>query len=277
MKLLRAIDETEAKLISARTSDPRLEAELIVSKAVNLPRLELALNRAFEVTEKQIALINFLTAKRVRHEPLQYIFKEAYFRNLCLKVGPGVLIPRPETEILVEYAMKLAPKNALVCDIGAGSGAIALSIGQERPDCKVTGIDISDKALKIARENRRISHIGNARFRKGNLLSGVKRKFHIITANLPYIKRKDFIALPREIRKYEPSSALLAGEDGLKFIKKLIATAHMNLFSGGSLILEISPEQLDGIQYFFDNSKKYTSVVFKKDLCGKIRFCIITQ
>jgi release factor glutamine methyltransferase len=275
VKLFCAIDGTYAKLKSANTSDPRLEAELIVSSAIGIPRLELPLNRNLEVTAMQLARINSLASKRMRHEPLQYIFKEAYFRNLCLKVGPGVLIPRPETEILVEHAMKLAPKNAFVCDIGAGSGAIPLAIAQERPDCDVTGIDISDKALKFARKNRRLNKLINVRFRKGDLLCGVRRKFHIITANLPYINRKDFLALPCEIRKYEPSSALLAGEDGLKFIKKLIATAHKNLFNGGFLILEISPEQETGIQYFFEKSKKYTSIEFKEDLCGKIRFCII--
>lgn len=276
MKLFSAIDGTEAKLKSADTSDPRLEAELIVSTATGLPRLELPLNRTREVSEKQIARINYLTLRRLRHEPLQYIFGEAYFRHLRLNVGPGVLIPRPETELLVEHAMKLTPKNALVCDVGTGSGAIALAIGQERPDCHVTGIDISDKALKFARKNRLMNKIENVRFHKGNLLNGINRKFHIITANLPYINRKDFLSLPCEIRKYEPSSALLAGEDGLKLIKRLISTAHMNLFSGGSLILEISPEQRDGIQYFFEGSKKYTSIEFTKDLCGKIRFCIIT-
>ena len=277
MKLFCAINETEAKLKSADTSDPRLEAELIVSNVIGLPRLELPLNRTLEVTEKQTARINFLTARRMRHEPLQYIFKEAYFRNLHLKVGSGVLIPRPETELLVEHAMKLAPKNALVCDIGTGSGAIPLAIAQERPDCHVTGIDISDKALNFARKNRRMNKIKNVRFRKGNLLDGVTRKFHIITANLPYINRKDFLALPCEIRKYEPSSALLAGEDGLKFIKKLIASAHENLFNGGSLILEISPEQEKGIRYFFNKTKKYTSIEFTKDLCGRIRFCIMLK
>ncbi|MCX6984420.1 MAG: peptide chain release factor N(5)-glutamine methyltransferase [Lentisphaerae bacterium] len=277
MKLFCAINETEAKLKSADTSAPRLEAELIVSNVIGLPRLELPLNRTLEVTKKQTGRINVLTARRMRHEPLQYVFKEAYFRNLRLKVGSGVLIPRPETEILVEYAMKLAPKNAFVCDIGTGSGAIALAIAQERPDCNVTGIDISDDALKFARENRRMNKIKNVRFRKGNLLKGINRKFTIITANLPYINRKDFLSLPCEIRKYEPSSALLAGEDGLKFIKKLISTAHRNLLEGGILILEISPEQESAIQYFFDKTKKYTSIEFTKDLCGKIRFCIITQ
>ncbi|MFA6566948.1 MAG: peptide chain release factor N(5)-glutamine methyltransferase [Victivallales bacterium] len=275
MKLHCAIDGTAAKLKSANTSDPRLEAELIVSNAIGLPRLELPLNRTLEVTEKQIARINSLAARRMRHEPLQYIFKEAYFRNLCLQVGFGVLIPRPETEILVEHAMKLAPKNAAVCDVGIGSGAIALAIAQERPDCHVTGIDISDRALKFARKNRRMNKLGNVRFRKGNLLNGVNLKFHVITANLPYINRKDFLALPCEIRKYEPSSALLAGKDGLKFIKKLIASAHENLFDGGALILEISPEQVKGIKFFFDRSKKHTSIEFTKDLCGKTRFCII--
>jgi release factor glutamine methyltransferase len=274
VKIFCAVDNSEAKLKSANTSDPRLEAELIVSNAIGLPRLELPLNRAREVTEKQLARINALTAKRMRHEPLQYIFKEAYFRNLCLKVGPGVLIPRPETELLVEHAMKLAPGNALVCDVGTGSGTIALAIAQERPDCHVTGIDISDKALNFARKNRRMNSVGHVKFRKGNLLAGIKGKFHIITANLPYINKKDFLALPCEIRKYEPSSALLAGNDGLKFIKKLIASAHDNLFEGAYLLLEISPEQEEGIRYFFDKSKKYDSLEFKKDLCGHLRFCI---
>ncbi len=276
MKLYCAIGETEAKLKSAGTSDPRLEAELIVSNATGLPRLELPLNRTLELTGRKIARINSLTSRRMRHEPLQYIFKEAYFRHLRLSVGPGVLIPRPETELLVEHAMKLAPENAFICDVGTGSGAIAISIAQERPDFHVTGIDISDKALKIARKNRRMNSVGNVRFRKGNLMEGISLKFHVITANLPYINRKDFLALPREIRKYEPSSALLAGEDGLKFIRKLIASAYKNLLDGGCLILEISPEQEEGIKYFFDKSKKYKSIEFVKDLCGKIRFCIIT-
>lgn len=275
MNLSCSIGKTETKLKSADTSDPRLEAELIVSNVIGIPRLELPLNRTLEVTKKQTARINVLTTRRMRHEPLQYIFKEAYFRNLTLKVGSGVLIPRPETEILVEHAMKLAPKNAHVCDVGTGSGAIPLAIVQERPDCQVTGIDISDKALKFARKNRRMNKIKKVRFRKGNLLNEVSRKFHLITANLPYINRKDFLALPREIRKYEPSSALLAGEDGLKFIRRLIDTAHRNLFDGGYLILEISPEQETEIQCLFKRSKKYTSMEFKKDLCGKIRFCIV--
>jgi release factor glutamine methyltransferase len=277
VKLFQAIEQAEADLKSANTSDPRLEAELIVSNATGLRRLELPLNRTLEVPENRIDRINFMTSRRMRHEPLQYIFGKAYFRNLCLNVGSGVLIPRPETELLVEQAMKLAPENALFCDVGTGSGAIAIAIAQERPGCHVTGIDISEEALKIARANRRMNKITNLRFRKGDLLHGVKRKFHVITANLPYINRKDFLALPREIRKYEPSSALLAGEDGLKFIKKLIATAHKNLFNEGCLILEISPEQVTGIQYFFGKTKKYTSIEFTKDLCGKIRFCTITK
>ncbi len=270
-----ALSNLEEKLKSARTSDPRLEADLIVSEAVGKTCLEILLDKKQRISSGQSRRINSMLARRLKHEPLQYIFGKAYFRNLVLKVGPGVLVPRPETEILVEHAMRLAPKGSRVLDIATGSGAIALSLAQERPDLEVYASDISPVALGYARRNRTLNKLRKIKFRKMDLLKGIRNKFSVITANLPYINAKDYAALPCEIRRYEPKSALLSGKDGLNLIRKLIACAHKNLEKSGHLVLEISPEQEKPIIYFFEKSKKYSSIEFKKDLCGKIRFCII--
>jgi len=273
------LSNLEEKLKSARTSDPRLEADLILSEAVGKTCLEILLDKKQRISSEQSRKINSMLARRLKHEPLQYIFGKAYFRNLILKVGPGVLVPRPETEILVEHALKLAPENSHVLDIATGSGAIAISLAQERPDLMVNASDISRTALGYARRNMKLNKVGKIKFWKADLLKGIRKrkKFSVITANLPYINAKDYAALPREIRKYEPKSALLSGKDGLNLIRKLILTAPENLENGGHLILEISPEQERKIICFFDKSKKFSSIEFKKDLCGKIRFCIIKK
>jgi len=279
VKPSKTVDDTlsclEGKLKSARTSEPRFEAELIVSEAAGKPRLEILLDKSRILSAAQQRKINSMLARRMKHEPLQYVFRKAYFRNLVLKVGPGVLVPRPETEILVEHAIKLAPKNSKVLDIATGTGAIALSLAQERPDLKVNASDISSIALGYAIKNRLLNKLQKIEFFKADLLKGIRNKFSVITANLPYINAKDYAALPREIRRYEPKSALLSGKDGLTLIRKLVSAAHENLEDGGHLLLEISPEQEKPIMHFFENSKKYSSIEFKKDLCGKIRFCII--
>jgi len=269
--------EIKDKLNRAGTPDPGLESELILAEATGIPRLELLLarDRILKPHETRKA-ISFLL-RRVQHEPLQYIFGKAYFRNLVLKVGPDVLVPRPETELLVELAMKLAPKNSKVLDIATGSGAIALSLAQERPDLKVYASDISPAALWLAKKNRLLNKTCKINFRRSDLLKDIRGKFCVITANLPYISAKSYAALPREIRRFEPKSALIAGKDGLKFISRLIAAAHKSLEPDGHLILEISPEQKKQIICFFKDSKKYSTIEFKKDLCGKIRFCILKK
>jgi len=259
------------------TSDPRLESELILSEAIGKPRLEMLLDKKQILSTAQNQNMNSILERRLKHEPLQYIFGKAYFRNIVLKVGTGVLVPRPETEILVEHAIKLAPKNSEVLDIATGTGAIALSLSQERPDLKVNASDISPVALGYAKRNMRLNDIRKVKFLKVDLLKGIRRKFSVITANLPYINAKDYAALPCEIRRYEPRSALIAGKDGLTFIRRLISTAHESLEDGGHLILEISPEQENPIKIIFDRSGKYYSIEFKKDLCGKIRFCILMK
>ena len=270
------LDELTGKFRKIRTSNPKLEAESIIAHTLKLPRLEILLikNRLFSKAE--LKNIYSLSDRRMKHEPLQYIFGEAFFRNLVLKVGKGVLIPRPETELLAGFACDLAPPNAELCDIGTGSGAISIAVGQERPDMKVTAVDISPIALKYARKNCRLNKIANVRFIKGSLLSDLKgKKFDIITANLPYVSEKEFKVLPIEIRKFEPENALLSGKDGLRDIRRLIRSAHKNMKPHAFLILEISPSQKTGIGKIFHSVNKYEDIRFMKDLNGLTRFCII--
>lgn len=270
--------ESSARLLSdSGIEKSSLEAELIVAHTINISRLELFFHKKRLLTPSQSRKISRCIQHRTKHKPLQYIIGRAYFRNLCLAVGPGVLIPRMETELLVDIALSMAPHKAKILDIGTGSGAIALSMASERPDINVTAIDISSKALAYAQKNKRILKVKNVQLIKGNLLGAVKKqqKFNLIAANLPYVSSGSYKKLPCEIREYEPAAALIAGPDGLKFIKPLIENAHKFLLPDGTLILEISPEQRKMIAYLAKSTGKYRSIDFAKDLCGKIRFCIL--
>lgn len=274
-ELISFIDEATEYISDSESVTPRLDAENIVGFILGIPRLELMLSKNQEINKKNICKIESLVKRRCSNEPLQYILGKAYFRDLELVVGHGVLIPRPETELLAGFALQLAPLKASICDLGTGSGAIALSIAHERPDTNVIGADISSSALKFAERNKRNLGIKNVVFIKSDLFSSLTDlQFDLITANLPYISNKEFSNLPAEIRKFEPESALLAGKEGLDTITPVIQQAPDFLKPGGYLILEISPVQEKKVGKILLETGRYDNIKFKKDLNGLIRFCI---
>ncbi|MHB9139907.1 MAG: N5-glutamine methyltransferase family protein, partial [Victivallaceae bacterium] len=134
--------------------DPARESEIIISEELNLPRAALAVEQDKIIPGEKVELIEHIVERRMKHEPLQYIFGKAYFMNMWFHVGPGILIPRPETELLVEKVCREAPQDGEICDLGTGCGTIALAIAFERPDLKVTGSDVSLRAMNAAKENR---------------------------------------------------------------------------------------------------------------------------
>ena len=239
--LHKLIIDAEKSFDAENVSTRRYEAEQIISHILKIPRIDIYTNPNIVISEDQKILLCSFFKRRKTREPLQYILGIESFRELTLSVGPGVLIPRPETEQLVEKALTLLPsQNAKILDVGVGSGAIALSIAHEAPGTFVTGVDISKKALEFAYKNMLKNKISNVRLIQGCLCDGFEDcSFDIITANLPYVTEKEFSVLDIDVRNFEPKKALTGGDDGLDIIRRLIPQAFNVLKQSGWLLLEI--------------------------------------
>ncbi len=213
-----AVAAGTATLAAAGVDTPRLDAELLLGSALGVDRARLLIDGSDAVPEAARARYDELLARRAAREPVAYILGRKDFRRVSLAVDPRVLIPRPETELLVEVGLSLG-RGARVVDVGTGSGAVALALKDERPDLDVWGIDLSTGAVAVARDNA--SRLGlDARFVVGDLLDGVEVGFDAVLANLPYVA--DGAALAPEIARYEPAGALFAGPDGLDVIRRLV-------------------------------------------------------
>lgn len=206
-----------ARLEQAGCESPRLDAELLLAEALGSSRTRLVMARREMLDGPTLARFERLLARRESREPLAYITGRRAFRRLDLGVDRRVLIPRPETELLVEVGLRL-PSGWRVADVGTGSGAIALALADERPDLQLTGIDLSARALAVARANG--ERLGlRVRWVLGDLLAG--GDFDAVLANLPYVEAG--ASLAPEITAYEPAGALFAGPDGLAAIRRLLA------------------------------------------------------
>ena len=214
--------------------------------------------------------------QRAAGVPLQYILGTAPFRDLTLKVDPRVLIPRPETESLVQWVIDHAPANGSLLDLGTGSGAIALAAASERADLTVTAADISPDALALAYENAKICNINNVSFIISDLFSALTdRRFDIVAANLPYVTENEYPDLPDEVRNFEPKLALTAPENGLLLIRKTIEALPSHLNIGGSAIFELSPHQAPVAANLLEKHGFAPAII--RDLCHRDRFVIGTM
>jgi len=215
-----ALDAAVDALRAAGVEDPRLDAELLLAETTGWSRAALVADPAAEVPPAAGRRFGELVRRRLRREPVAYILGRKGFRNLELAVDRRVLVPRPETELLVELALEAAPASVL--DVGTGSGAIALAVADELPGCAVTATDTSPGALEVARANaERLGLADRVRFVEGTL-PGAER-FDLVLANLPYVAERDWPSLQPEVTKWEPREALLAGPDGLDAYRDLIA------------------------------------------------------
>ncbi len=234
---------------------PRLCAEMLLAHQLKTTRIKLYLDFDKPLNEKDIDEYRSLIQRRLRREPVQYITGVQEFWSREFNVGPQVLIPRPETEILVEQAVSILKekRNAdqtgtlSVLDIGTGSGAVAVSIASELPDADIWATDVSAEALRIAKANACKHGVENRiNFIESDLFSALKNNsqpFDIIVSNPPYIPKEDYDALPPEVGKYEPRGALDGGDGGLFFINRLILEAKDFLRPGGWLLIEMAPFQ----------------------------------
>ena len=213
-------------------------------------------------------------ARRLRGEPYQYICGWAAFRELRLSVGPGCLIPRPETELLVDRILAVLPENGRFCEWGTGSGAIALSVAFERPDADVSGSELSPEALAWAERNRMDLQLSQVRLKMGDLgrpFAG--ERFHVIAANLPYIAFEEKNSLPVNVREWEPPEALFAAENGLALLDRAIREAPLFLEPGGHLLLEIGETQG---AHLLETAERWAQAEIAQDQYGADRFFIGT-
>jgi release factor glutamine methyltransferase len=248
-------------LADAGCDTPRLDAELLLASVLRVDRSRLVVDGEVELDAASAARFSALVARRAAREPVAYITGGKDFRRISLSVDSRVLIPRPETELLVDVGLSLTD-GARVVDVGTGSGAVALALKDERPDLSVVGVDVSESAIAVARANA--ARLGlDVRFVVGDLLAGLSDGDAVL-ANLPYIA--DGAVLPPEIARYEPASALFAGPDGLDVIRRLVASVGSVPF----LALEVGFDQADAVAELLA-SAGFGSVERVRDLAGHER------
>ncbi len=257
----------------------RLDCEVILSKVLNKPREFLLTNLQDNIDQKNFNnFINFLK-RREKKEPIAYIFEEKEFWKNRFSVNKNVLIPRPETEIIIEEVLKLTKINSTkrFLDVGTGSGCLALSIIKERSKFNCTAIDISKKALKIAKINAKMHHIENKiKFININIDKFIDSKYDLIVSNPPYINNINLKRLDDNVKNYEPIIALKAGRDGLDIIKKLILKSKTLLKKNGKLIFEIGEKQKYMVSYFLSKNGFYLNKVCN-DLKSRPRVLVSTK
>lgn len=262
------LDWTTQDFAGRGIASPRLDAELLVAKALGTDRVGLYLDLNRPLVDHERSAIRPLVARRREREPVAYILGHRDFYGRRFKVTPDVLIPRPDTETLVEHALECIPEDApcRVLDVGTGSGAIAVTIAAERPLAQVTATDISEAALKVASENaERLEVAGRIRFDRANLLSGAGQ-YDVIVSNPPYITVSEMKTLQAEVREYEPVTALEAGEDGLDVVRALLATAEPVTANGAQMLIEVGSGQAAAVVDFAAEHTAWQLVAVYPDL-----------
>ena len=236
----------------------RLDAEYIFAYVLGIKRISLMLNFDEEISEENKNLIRQYIVRRGKYrEPLQYIVKEWEFYGYPIKVDGRVLIPRQDTEILVEqciYLMK-EKENPKILDIGTGSGAISIALAKELPESEVLGLDVSDDALKMAVENRELNNVSNLKFLKSDVFQHVREKnYDLIVSNPPYIPVEEYNELMPEVKEYEPRMALTDGGDGYYFYKKISEESVNYLKNGGYLAFEVGYNQGETVSQLMEKN-----------------------
>jgi release factor glutamine methyltransferase len=277
MILAQALREARLLLSQNNVCDAGTEAEVILRHTLNCNRAELYLAMPDEISPRQRADYFRLIRRRAAHEPTAYITGHREFYGLEFSVDRRVLIPRPETEHLVEQAL-LAAKNypasetTRIADAGTGSGAVAVTLAAHLPDAEIHATDISAEALGVARGNAERHGVAERIiFHHGDLLDGINGQLDIIVANLPYIDERGMGELPPEIALFEPVAALSGGSDGLRDIRRLCPAAFASLRPGGHLLLEIGENQAETLRKYLKELSPDAAVSVYRDLAGKDR------
>ncbi len=264
----------------AGISTPRLDAEVLLSFCLGRERTDLYRDLSLELADEQILRVLELAGRRKRREPMAYIRGCREFWSLNFRVTPAVLVPRPDTECLVEEVLRLRDffqgVNPRILDIGAGSGAVGIAVASEWPECDITATELSAPAIEVARENaaqllepdRRIAFV------QGDLFEGTQGSFDIICSNPPYISEAEYETLAGEVRIYEPREALVAGPDGTEFHRRIGEGAKDRLKPGGWLLMEMGVEQRAALTAILEETNLFEDIRFRADYAGLDRVVI---
>jgi len=275
MDIRTLLHQTARALAAGGSPSPRLDAEVLLMNFLKIDRLQLCTHPERELSEEECAGFSPWVDRRRRGEPVAYITGGKEFWSLLFEVNRDVLIPRPETECLVEEVLKHyggKGSRLRIIDIGTGSGAIGLVLAVELPEADIVATDISPKALAVARRNaQRHGVAGRMEFMEGNLFASGSGEFDIIVSNPPYIPDQLFPLLPEGIRAFEPREALLAGPDGIAFHRSIIREGALCLKPGGRIFLEIGEGQKGLVDSLFRKEGGYTDICFRQDYGGMER------
>lgn len=253
--------------LSLDSSTARIEAQMLLQHVLGVSRAYLIAHADDMIDEAKLTAYQALLQRRLNGEPLAYILGEREFFGLNFRVTPATLIPRPDTELLVELALQRIPHGGRVLDLGTGSGAIALSIAHARPDVEVTAVDASPEALEVAQENARRLNTGNVRFAHSDWFSALSNeRFDLIVSNPPYIEEAD-VHLQQGDLRFEPRTALASGADGLDDIRRIVADSKDHLKEGGWLMFEHGYDQAVRARELLE-AGGYSEVFSARDLSG---------
>jgi release factor glutamine methyltransferase len=280
--VLEVITATTDYLRKSGVESPRLNIEHLLAHVLKKRRMDLYMEFDRPLGEDELAPLRDLVRRRAQREPLQHLLGTVEFLGLTLKSDARALIPRPETEQLCEMLVEQAKaaecvwKAGRIADVGTGSGCIALALAAKLTDAQVAGLDASDDALALARENAALTGLdARVTFTKSNLLSAVDDPLDLIVANLPYIPAADIAALQPEVQR-DPRAALDGGADGLDIIRRLLPEATAKLRAGGLLALEVGPEQTAVLAAELP-AQGFTDIKIVKDHQGRERFIFTTH
>lgn len=266
-RISELLNVTAEHLAERNFENSRLNAEQLLAHTLNLTRIDLYLNFDRPLTRSELARFRQSVQRRLHHEPLQYIIGETEFFSLPFKVNPHVLVPRPETERLVETVIEFHEnelrnntKKMRVLDLGTGSGCIAVAIARHVERAHIVAVDISADAVDTARENAGLNGVAERiDFITGDAFEIFAEepsdKMDVIVSNPPYVSPSEYEALPEEIRNYEPEVALKDGPDGLEFYRKITDLAPRLLAPGGMLAVEVGMEQAQSVQEMFSQNQ----------------------
>jgi len=266
--ILKVLNWTKGYLAEKGVENARLESEWLLCAALGLDRVGLYVNFDRPLTADELAVCRALVGRRARREPLQYILGSQDFYGLDFEVVPGVLIPRHDTETLVQEAVARAPRGGRILDMGVGSGCIAVALGKAVPDAVLYGVDSSAEALELTERNAK-RHGVTVTLARGSLFEPFKDlEFDLIVSNPPYIRTSDLDSLQPEVRDYEPRGALDGGPDGLDYYRRIIPEAPRHLKCGGWLLLEMGIGQAADVLALFEKTGRFKELFTARDPGG---------
>ena len=279
MNFQQILTKASSQLKLKNIKSSKLDSELLLAKTLNLSREEVLLNLNKKINQPDLKKYNYYVHLRNQHKPIAQIINYKFFWKYKFFVNNDVLIPRPETELIIEQILKILPKKSKknILEIGTGSGCIAIPLIKERPNCRIVAIDKSFKAIKVAKKNAKIHLVGKKiKFINIDVDKYFSNKYDLIVSNPPYIKNSDLLSLEKDVKLYEPKIASSGGFSGLETIFKIIDKCQRLLKNKGMLILEIGERQGKELKKYLE-LKKYNQIKIYKDLSGKDRCLVSTK